>query len=391
MRTIKITAKILFFISLFGYGCKERYQDNINDQYVIEKLEFDISKQTMLENLDSIKIKEVVKLSVDPSLPLGRIDKVIIAEDRILILDRTFSKFLFVYDRQGNLLYKIGDRGNGPGEYVNTPKDFHVDESQKKITVYNSEIKTLNTYNWNGGLIDARLLEKTWPYTFAMFDSVYYFAYKTVDTDSYLFRIEDEKEKNYFKYKRLKNKRDVVSNECFFSTSQYIYFVEDFNNEIVVLKDKGVEKILSIDFGENSIQKDFLTKYKGDEFIKEALSTKKATNISKIVETDDLFTFQYVYEKMGFQIVHNKNNKNYLNGVSLNSGYFPSEIHTSYNNCLVSVLSAEYLEGILSIEDEDSGTWNMIINSAHPIIKEILLNSKEGIADDYIFFYELGL
>jgi hypothetical protein len=74
-----------------------------------------------------------------------------------------------------------------------------------------------------------------------------------------LFHIEDGKENTYFKYKSLKNKRDVVSNEYFFNTPQYIYFVEDFNNDIIVLKDKGIEKILSIDFGENSIFKDFLT------------------------------------------------------------------------------------------------------------------------------------
>jgi hypothetical protein len=392
MRIIQTVIPVFILVVLLSCTCGEHErQDNPNELYVAEKLVFDADRQTMLESPDSIKIKEVIKLGIDPELPLGRIDKIMIANDRIFVLDRTFSKFLFVYDREGNLLYRIGNKGNGPGEYINAPKDFHADEALKEITVYNSEARILNTYDWNGVLINSRLLKKTWPYTFTKSDSTFYFAYKTADADSYLFRIEDEKEKACFKYKRLKDKRDVVSEECFFNTSRYIYFVEDFNNDIVVLKDKKVEKILSVDFGKNSIPKNFLTGHKGDAFIKEALTNGKATNISRIVETEGLFTFQYAYKKMRFQIVFNKKSGNYLNGISLNNGYFPSEVLAGYNNYLVSALSAEYLEIILPVKNEDPDTWNTIINTAHPAIKDILLSSQEGITDDYIFIYELGL
>jgi hypothetical protein len=158
-----------------------------------------------------------------------------------------------------------------------------------------------------------------------------------------------------------------------------------------VLKGKGIEKILSIDFGDNSIQDNFLTKYKGDRFIKEALLNRKATNISKIVETEQLFAFQFAFEKMKFQIVYNKNNKNYLNGISLNFMFFPSEIHSNYEDYLISSLSAEYIEELLIVKDEDANAWNQIIHSAHPAIKEIFLNSKRGLTDDYIFIYKLHI
>lgn len=378
---------MLILICTLGYACKERKESHINEQYLVENLEFNIDKQVIANHFDSIKIKEVIKLSVDADLPLGRIDRIAVTKDRIFILDRTFSKFLFVYDRQGNWLYKIGNKGNGPGEYITTPKDFYVDDSLKEITVFDSEIKTLYKYNWDGVLINSRILRKTWPYTFTKFGSNFYFAYKTTDTDSYLVRIEDEEENTYFKYKRLKNKRDIVSDECFFNVFQHVYFVENFNNTIVLFKNQGVEKILSIDFGKNSISKNFLDKYKGDEFVKAALSNEKATNISKIVETNKLFAFQYTYKKMRFQIVYNKNNGNYLNGISLNEGYFPSEILTCYDNYLVSALSAEFLE----ILHEDRDAWNTIINSAHPVVKDILRNSIAGVADDYIFIYELNI
>jgi hypothetical protein len=94
---------MLILACFIGYSCKE--EDYINSSYITERLKFDINKQIILDHLDSIKIKEIIKLNVDSALPLGRIDKIVVTKDRLFILDRTFSKFLFVYDRLGNLLY----------------------------------------------------------------------------------------------------------------------------------------------------------------------------------------------------------------------------------------------------------------------------------------------
>ncbi|MDR0558983.1 MAG: 6-bladed beta-propeller [Prevotellaceae bacterium] len=396
---IKIIAAI--FICLSGYSCGNQHHNSIDsaeNQYITEILKFDldeseVKKHSMLKNLDSIIVKEVIKLGRDPDLPVGHIDKIAVAENRIFVLDRTYSKFLFVYDRQGNFLYKIGEKGNGPGEYYSSPKDFHIDESHKTLTVFNSEMKTLFTYNWDGRLIETRVLKKTWPYAFAKSDSMFYFAYNIVqDSDSHLFRIEDKKENTYFKYKKLKNKRDVLLPDCLYSTHQHVYFVEDYNNDIIVLKGREIEKIISIDFGKNAIAKNFLTEDKGEKFIEKAIANKKATQIRKIVETEQLFTFGYIYEDYGWQVIYNKKNGNYLNGISLNTGCFPSKVENSYNNCLVSALSAEYFDSILSLKDENPEEWwNTLLSSAHPVMKEIFQNLKEDDTYDYVFIYELHI
>jgi hypothetical protein len=386
----QIILTVLIIMCGFVNACKEIDRSkNEYSEYVVENLMFNISDPIILEDLNSIEVKQVIKLDFDVEVPLGQIDKLILIEDRIFVLDRTFSRYLYIYDREGNLLYKIGGRGSGPGEYFSGPKDFCIDESSHEIVVFESESQKILTYSWNGELINVRMLQKTWPYSFAKLDSIFYFAYKTVDKDSYLLRIEGEKETPFLKYKKLKKQREVVADNCFFVTPEYVYFVEDHNNDVVVLKNKSIEKILSFDFGSNSISKDFLSKYKGNEFIKKALSNEKATNISQIVETDHIFAFQFMFKKMKFQIIQDKRNGNYLSGIVLNSGFFPSDVYTSYNNDLVSVLSAEYIDVLLTTKESSPEDWERIINSSHPIISEILLKSREGQTTDYIFVYDI--
>lgn len=392
MRITKTILIALIAFCILLYACKRTADDNnIDNQYVIEKMEFDISKSIMLEDLDSIEVKDIIKLGADSTMPLGTIDKVIVTKDRLFVLDKTFSKFLFVYDRQGDFLWKIGYKGRGEGEYLNGPIDFVVDESIKNIDVFESEIKTIFTYDWDGELIHTKVLEETWPYSFTKSDSIFYFAYNTVDKDGYLLRIEDEKENPLFKYKPLNKIRELVSDHSFFTTPQNIYFVEDYNNDVFVLRNNGIgiEKILSFDFGDNSIEKDFLTKYKGKEFIKTALANEKATKIAEIVETDELFAFQIMNHKTKFQIIQNKDSGKYLTGISWNIGLFPNLIHTNYDNYLVSSMSAEHIEFLCALKDSDPNGWNELINSAHPEIKNILLSSGGGKSSDYIFIYDL--
>lgn len=383
----------LIILLLYSTSCikNDKAENDTYSQYKVEKRVYDISKSILLENKDAIQIKKIIKLSVDSKVPLGCVDKLIIAEDRVFILDRTFSRYLFIYDSNGILLAKIGDKGQGPGEYFDGPKDFYIDDKNKQITVFESQSKMINTYDWNGNIINNRRLANSWPYSFAKKDSFYYFAYKTIDKNSYLLQVEDENENVYEKYKKLNKKRDVVKDNCFYVTAQQVYFVEDYNNDVVVLKDGNIHKFLSFDFGENSISKDFLSEHKGKEFIKNALSNHKATNIANIVETNNLFSFQFSFQKMLYQVIQSKENGNYLCGVALNSFNFPGLVFTNFGDELVTVLTAELLDHLLNLKQHNVDEWNKLLVGTHPAIRKILQASEAGQTDDYIIIYNLML
>jgi hypothetical protein len=391
MKAVIYTISMIVLLSVNSCVKSKQTEKETNVQYEIEHKSYDISKTILLENHDDVNVKKIIKLSVDLTLPLGGIDKLVVTEDRIFVLDRTFSRYLFIYDANGNLLFKIGDKGNGPSEYFDGPSDFYINEKTKQITIYESQSKLMYTYDWAGKIIKTRRLINTWPYSFAHVDSFFYYAYKTIDKDTYLLHVEDENEKVYLKHKKINKKRDVVRSNCFYVTSQNVYFIEDYNNDVVVLNDGKIQSILSFDFGENSISRDFLSKYNGEEFVKNALSNDKATNISRIVETDKIFAFQFRYKKMLYQIIQSKENGNYLCGLGFNSFVFPGHVYSSYGNELVAVLRAETLDRYLSLKMENNDAWNNLLLLAHPSIKKILLESKVGQTDDYVFIFDLRL
>lgn len=72
---------------------------------------------------------------------IGIISKIIFQPERIYAVDRDIAKQVFVYDREGNLLFNVGKVGEGPGEYKNLSDLVIVDD--ELIIVDNHGFKLL--------------------------------------------------------------------------------------------------------------------------------------------------------------------------------------------------------------------------------------------------------
>ena len=68
------------------------------------------------ELLDMVRQVDYIKL--DSSEPIGVIDKMIVTKDKIYILDCYTAQQIFVFDKTGNLLFRIKNKGRGPKEYL---------------------------------------------------------------------------------------------------------------------------------------------------------------------------------------------------------------------------------------------------------------------------------
>ena len=86
----------------------------------------------MDEMLDRVKSIEYIKL--DSSEPIGVIDKMIVTKDKIYILDCYTAQQIFVFDKTGNLLFRIKNKGRGPKEYQSI-RDMQVDTIRNEILV----------------------------------------------------------------------------------------------------------------------------------------------------------------------------------------------------------------------------------------------------------------
>jgi hypothetical protein len=85
---------------------------------MIENIVVDPKKGKVV-SLDTLiwKSDQIVLETTDECL-IGTISQVLFADSLIIIVDKDLAKSILVFDMEGNFKYKIGNKGNGPGEYA---------------------------------------------------------------------------------------------------------------------------------------------------------------------------------------------------------------------------------------------------------------------------------
>src|SRR5690606_1101374 len=101
---------------------------------------------TAMQGLELTSISQQIRLvqleSLEESL-FGRIDKLLVSDSIVAIVDKLYSKAVFVFDWNGNFLYKIFQIGDGPGEYVDifdidiSGGHLYLSDRGRKIIRYN--------------------------------------------------------------------------------------------------------------------------------------------------------------------------------------------------------------------------------------------------------------
>lgn len=121
----------LLFLLIIG-GCTSKIDDVVCERQIT------IDPK---EALDSILFSEVfekisyTKITTDDNFLVGRIDKLVISDEYIFILDRDLSRSVFCIDKSGNKVFEIHRLGKGPGEYVDL-RDIAYDFRQKELLLF---------------------------------------------------------------------------------------------------------------------------------------------------------------------------------------------------------------------------------------------------------------
>ena len=102
----------------------------------------------MDEMLDMVKSIDYIKL--DSSEPVGVIDKMIVTNDKIFIMDSFAAQQIFVFDKTGKLLFRIKNKGRGPKEYISI-WDMQVDTIRNEILVNDALARSYLYYSTDDG------------------------------------------------------------------------------------------------------------------------------------------------------------------------------------------------------------------------------------------------
>lgn len=113
-------------------------------------------------NIDNIQKKDTIFLSnyfkkvkfieletTDESL-IGSFDGMIIHNDLIYIKDIWSAQRIFVFDKQGRFIRKIGQKGVGPNEYLSI-SDFTIDDITNTLLICDYDSKKIFKYNIETG------------------------------------------------------------------------------------------------------------------------------------------------------------------------------------------------------------------------------------------------
>ena len=100
-------------------------------------------------------------METNKSCLIGMIDKIQVIDPYILIMDRLIAKSLYVFDRRGGFIRKIGSIGQGPGEYVSIA-DFAIDRENKTVYIEDGRLPRIHKYDLaTGRFIQTIVLERS--------------------------------------------------------------------------------------------------------------------------------------------------------------------------------------------------------------------------------------
>lgn len=365
---MKKVIKVLILVIVIGlFSCKKNdtKQNKIVRTSEFTKIQINPKKIEKDNNFISLFSDSItyIPLETKDDFLIGDIDKIIVKENKIFILDKV-SEVIFCFDLQnGNFLYKIDSRGSGPGEYISI-ENFIVD-SNDNVLIYSSS-QGIFKYN-NGKFIDkieSRIIASDF---YLNKDSSINFYTGRLPNESIfndfpnqyrLVKVNNNKiEENYLPYIYNDNYLKIPSGmNSFYSLDDTLHLIEYLNQEIYSFHDDILKPKYKFFFTTNNETFNFSQKAESNLLIMEKIKNNDYTMLNSIIESNGYLFLSYNLKNIEMYSYIQKN-KNKINNIGM--FYFDD-----FNNI---PLGAEFLYS----------TGDELIGYVEPNIFLDLLNNKD--------------
>ena len=195
---------------------------------------------------------DLVMLETKDESLLGTIDKLIEFNERIYVLDK-MRKSVLVFDSVGNYLHRIGNVGDGPGEY-SALSDFSLNESTGDVYLLTNSSEVY-IYDSGGNYLTKKKISNSLLWNICCYNlnficSSNHLTYTSGD-DAFLFYHFDES------FKLLNKEVPVYSEQIYsplFVSSPFmvwkgnVYYFDNYFNTIYSFKNRNALPIYKIDF-----------------------------------------------------------------------------------------------------------------------------------------------
>ncbi len=394
---IKILLGIVF-VSLF-LSCNNKIK--LVENQIIEGSESHIIKPTYSNLFDISPLLDTVRyvrLELTDQSIIGSIDKVIVFENQIYILDRQTAS-LMVYDSEGKFLFKILKIGQGPGEYVQLDF-FDIDREKKQIVLTDLMNYWIMRYDLEGNYISRQKIPY-WSEGVAPIHNKGIALYANFRNNKE--QLEDEYnllyldslmrvEKAFFSYNSSNFENPLVrfsipQGGSFYYYNNDFYFFSSIESVVYQVAPQGLISKYRFDFGKDNFDLSYLD---NPNKLKGYVDKKPYASLCNVNESDHLLFF-YISES---------------SVPILNRGYYSKDSGNTLCSPMFTIGKEEPFDGndiatydswiIAEIKVDELIDWKESVDKRKKTFQNPILKEKKALADkltlddnSVLMFYKL--
>ena len=297
-----------FSILLITFSCIRSANKNSS----IEGININVGsiKQKWYPN-DLIKEKEYLKLQTNKECLISGIDKLIIRNNQIYILDR-ISNSVFVFNTKGKYIKKYYHYGKGPGELINL-HDFDLSKDGKYIYFMDITQRKICKYSINDELIKNVKLDFN-TFSFACIDENTLIFYQNKRRNSkrkyqYNLVIWDFKKEDVINgFLPIKEPRPVIiGKSALYYSNRQLYYLPFSASSVYMINKQQLTPFIHI-LDSAYIEKDFWVNVDPYEVIKKLIASNYSYSFSDFYYTDGIITFSFRKGKKKVKVFYSNAN-----------------------------------------------------------------------------------
>ena len=293
---------ILFLgIALFVLcGCKEKAPVTVGEGSIVVDI---IQPEKNLKMSDLFSDIKYVKLETTSESLIQDINRVLDLDGNLLVVDRN-NQSLLLFGKDGRFIKKIAGQGKGPGEYLRM-YDAAVDKEGRRLFVLDAYAQSVLIYDFDGKCLDskkfgfwAQELEYIGGDKVALYSGYAMHVDYVKENAQPTFFVYDLKGETITPFQYINNEikpSEVASPASALASSGNgrAYCFNDLTHQIDVMNEEGLERTLTLDFGEEDAERRMafvkLLEEKKNDF--QGFGKMRHVSVFSVVGTDDYLLF----------------------------------------------------------------------------------------------------
>lgn len=264
------------------------------------QIKIDPNKKELFFDIKQAQFSETIPLESTEHSLLGNIDKMLIKNNHMYILDKKIAEAIFVFDEKGKFIYKIDRSGQGPGEYSSLD-DFTIDEKTGSLLILDADQRKILYFEGS-----TFTHEKKIPYDISFISSngenfigVTNYCDGEGQECHHVLLFDNDfnliKKEESFVYDPQKIEWDLRL--PLFTYAQKNFYTKSFSNYIKLVNEDSVRNFVHIDFGSNNLPENVLN-YDRQKLLD---YLKKEKNVAYLIDNfmmdENLVYFNFFYNQ----------------------------------------------------------------------------------------------